>query len=411
MKVFLSYRRDDSAFASQLIYKRLVQRFGRQSVFIDVDAIPPGVDFREHINHCVESCQLMLAIIGPTWLAPDQEGGTRLQAPGDFVRIEIELALRHGVPVLPVLVGKATMPSENRLPEGLKALAYRQALQVRSGRDFHQDVNNVIRAVADRVVQASVASISGSGDVRITGVGMRELLLPAGVFMMGSSDSDPNASEDEKPQQSVRMSRPLWMSITPITQAEFEGLMAYNPSKYLGDSRRPVDTVSLADAAEFCNALSGSEGLLPYYEVRGQFVGVAGGEGYRLPREREWEYACRAGTTTRWSFGDSESEADEYAWYAANADDSTQRTGVKLPNPWGLHDMHGNVWEICWDLLAEGGRSGGEPAAIFPPSECILRGGCFVDPPWGLRSAYRSSMRIAVRSNRVGFRVVRSSGT
>ena len=100
-----------------------------------------------------------------------------------------------------------------------------------------------------------------------------------------------------------------------------------------------------------------------------------------------------------------------YAWYAANANDSTHPVGAKLPNRWVLYDMHGNVWELCWELLIDEEQNDREPHTIAPPSECILRGGSFIDPPWVLRCAYRSSIRVAVRSNRVGFRIVRSIGS
>lgn len=410
MKLFLSYRRDDSAFASQAIHERLSQRFGPRSVFIDVDSIPPGVDFRDYINHSVASCELMLAVIGPTWLSVDKEGKTLLHNPGDFVRIEIESALSHGLPVLPVLAGTATMPSEDLLPEGLKCLAYRQALHVRPGRDFQHDVDNVIRAVASIVDHRPLIFDSKPGNIRTAATGMREVVLPAGTFLM-ASDSAVNTPIDGTSQKRIRIPKPLFMSVTPVTQGEFEMLMAFNPSKYLGDPKRPVETVSLADAAEFCNALSQSEGLLPYYEIRGQIVAVAGGNGYRLPRETEWEYACRAGTTTRWGFGEDETEAGKYAWYSANANDTTQPVGTKLPNPWGLYEMHGNVWELCWDLTAEAEAGGVMRHVISPPTECILRGGCFLDPAWGLESGYRSSLRVSVRSHRVGFRVLRPCGS
>lgn len=407
MRIFLSYRRDDSAFASQAIFERLQRRFGPRSVFIDVESIPPGVDFREHISRSIAECQLLLAIIGPDWLARAGAAGPRLEDPVSFVRIEIETALRLGIPVLPVLVGKATMPAEASLPDALRPLVYRHALQVRPGRDFQTDIESVMRAVADLATVGSPGFAGHPGDEHVTATGIREVVLPAGTFLMGSADGDPHASADEKPLRRVRIPQALWMSVTPITQGEFELIMAFNPSKHLGDALRPVETVSLADAAEFCNALGRSEGLLPFYEILGQRVAAIGGPGYRLPRESEWEYACRAGTTTRWSFGDDDAEAGAYAWFADNAEDSPQATGRKLPNPWGLHDMHGNVWELCWGLGEGGQERETLPAALAPPAECVLRGGCFADPPWGIRSAYRSSVRVSVRSNRVGFRVVR----
>lgn len=408
VKIFLSYRRDDSAFAAQSIHDRLSQRFGQQSVFMDVDSIPPGVDFRDHIGESIAECKIMIVIIGVNWLKPGRSGEARLGPDGDYVRIEIESAHDHGLRLLPVLIGKATMPTVDKLPEKIKSLAYRQASFLRTGRDYQRDLDNIIRAVEHLAADRMHGQQHKPGTTHETSSGIREIVLPTGVFEMGSPDSDSYAGDDEKPQRMVRIPESLSMSITPITQGEYEGVLATNPSKYLGDPGCPVETLSLGDAAVFCNALSQAEGLLPFYEVRDQRIIVAGGSGYRLPREFEWEYACRAGTKTRWSFGDDESRADEFAWFDENSDETTQPVGAKAPNPWGLHDMHGNVWELCWDVPQRHGAVSATPASMSPPGDCSIRGGCFRDPRWGIRSAYRSGLRVAVRSGRIGFRVVRT---
>ena len=141
-------------------------------------------------------------------------------------------------------------------------------------------------------------------------------------------------------KHSVTLTRDFWLSKYEVTQEEYAGLMGKNPSHFPGDPNRPVEKLSYFDAVNYCSALTKGErdaGRLP------------SGYEYRLPSEAEWEYACRAGTTNLFSFGDAVTEADQYAWTAENSQAITHPVGQKRPNPWGLHDMHGNVWEWCLD--------------------------------------------------------------
>ncbi|MBI1916491.1 MAG: tetratricopeptide repeat protein [Planctomycetes bacterium] len=161
-KIFISYRREDSIDATGRLYDRLQAHFGRDGVFMDVDAIPFGVDFRHHLGEAVGRCDVLLAVIGDLWLearhsAPTRQGQRRLDDPADFVRIELQSALTRGIPVIPVLVGRAAMPAEQDLPEGLKALAYRNAAEVRPGRDFHDHVGRLIRGIEYLVRQREEA--------------------------------------------------------------------------------------------------------------------------------------------------------------------------------------------------------------------------------------------------------------
>lgn len=138
----------------------------------------------------------------------------------------------------------------------------------------------------------------------------------------------------------VTITRDFWMGKYEVTQGEFTAVMGRNPSHFTGDSNRPVEKVTFFDAVKYCSAISQREreaGRLPT------------GYEYRLPSEAEWEYACRAGTTNLFSFGDDPSVADQFAWTAENSDATTHPVGMKRPNPWGLYDMHGNVWEWCLD--------------------------------------------------------------
>ncbi len=162
-KIFISYRRDDSEHISGRLHDWLGPHFGRDNVFFDIDNIPFGVDFREHLDAAVGQCDILLAVIGEQWLdARYQEGPKagqrRLDDAVDFVRIEIESALARGIHVIPVLVGKARMPGEQELPEGLKRIAYRNAAEVRSGRDFHDHVERLIRGIEYLLKQGQGAS-------------------------------------------------------------------------------------------------------------------------------------------------------------------------------------------------------------------------------------------------------------
>lgn len=146
--LFISYRRADSADVTGRIYDRLLPHFGRASVFKDVDSIPLGVDFREHLSSAVGQCRVLLAIIGRNWLAAEP-GATqrRIDDAGDFVRIEIEAALERNIAVIPVLVQGASLPSVAELPASLQALSYRNAIAVRPDPDFHQDVARLIKGI------------------------------------------------------------------------------------------------------------------------------------------------------------------------------------------------------------------------------------------------------------------------
>lgn len=147
-QIFLSYRRSDNSYAVQSLSEKLQQHFGENSVFLDVDAIPLGVDFRESIGNGVGQCDVLIAIIGDEWIrAVDERGNRRLDDPSDFVRIEIESALKRNIPVIPVLVDKAEMPSENDLPPSIQSIVYRNATELRAGRDLRQHFELLIKGL------------------------------------------------------------------------------------------------------------------------------------------------------------------------------------------------------------------------------------------------------------------------
>jgi TIR domain-containing protein len=152
-KLFISYRREDSAVVAGRIFDRLQAHFGRSSVFMDVDSIPYGTDFRKHLTDAVAQCDVMLALIGGDWLKVQADGRRRIDEPNDFVRIEIKAALDLGIRVVPILLGQTMMPLEEHLPENLKELAYRHAAQVDPGKDFHLYMDRVVKKLDQLLAQ------------------------------------------------------------------------------------------------------------------------------------------------------------------------------------------------------------------------------------------------------------------
>lgn len=147
-KIFICYRREDSAYPAQQIYGDLTEHFGSESVIFDIDTIPFGIDFREYLNMEVSKCDILLAVIGDQWIGILKQ---RLDEPNDFVRIEIQAALERDIPVVPILVGKASMPIEKNLPTELARLAYRNAAEVRAGPDLQTHLKRLISGL-DRLI-------------------------------------------------------------------------------------------------------------------------------------------------------------------------------------------------------------------------------------------------------------------
>ena len=145
--IFISYRRADSADITGRIYDRLTERFGSEHVYKDVDSVPLGVDFRKHIGDLVQRCDAVIAIIGNQWVSSQAGGIRRLDDARDLVRIEIAAALVRGIPVVPVLVGGAVMPTGEELPDEIQGLAYRNGISVRPDPDFHKDLDRLIAGI------------------------------------------------------------------------------------------------------------------------------------------------------------------------------------------------------------------------------------------------------------------------
>ncbi len=233
-------------------------------------------------------------------------------------------------------------------------------------------------------------------------IGMKLVLIPPGEYLCGSPDSDKDAYDNEKPQHRVRITKEFYLGMHEVTQGEWKAVMFTAP--WLGEpyvktgKDYPATYVSWDDAQEFCRKLSDKDGRT-----------------YRLPTEAEWEYAARGGTTTRFSFGDDEVKLSEYAWYGKNAYDVDERyahqVGLKKANPFGLYDMHGNVYEWCSDWYDEkeyakhAGRTVQDPQGPQSGSSRVFRGGSWSDGPLSVRSAYRFRGAPVYRFSYLGFRV------
>lgn len=155
--IVLSYRRDDSKWIAGRIFDRLEGHYGKGNVFMDIDTIPVGLDFREHLQEWLESCDILLAVVGPRWLGTDEHGHRAIDDEADWVRIEIETALAKKIPVIPILIDRLRMPKATELPESLRAFAFRQAAEVDSGVDFRSHMERLIRSM-DQYLQRRLAA-------------------------------------------------------------------------------------------------------------------------------------------------------------------------------------------------------------------------------------------------------------
>ena len=218
-------------------------------------------------------------------------------------------------------------------------------------------------------------------------LGMKFEPLPAGTFNMGHGDT----------QQEVTFSKPIHMGAHEVTQQQYQRIMGYNPSIFNAKDN-PVDNVSWEDAVEFCQRLS----ALTAEQTAGNV--------YRLPTEAEWEYACRAGTTTAYSFGDDLTQLKNYAWYRENSGGTSHPVGSKQPNDWGLHDLHGNLWEWCQNYAGPHPSSAiTDPTGPATGSLRVIRGGSWGRLPASCQSAHRASLAPSIFNQYLGFRVCRTS--
>ena len=308
------------------------------------------------------------------------------------------------------------------------------------------------------------AAAPEAGELYLSQSGFELVWIPAGTFTMGSPETEPlrdGWSDWAETQHDVTLTRGFWMGRHLVTQAQWELVMEGNnngicaspsffteangipPADGESDANRPVESISWYDVLVFSNRLSIMEGLSPAYEIQAAEGGrwttnpdlwgtienseerwkavriVANSTGYRLPTEAQWEFACRANMVTAFNNGNNFDNPENpegfcnellgtVAWFYTNSEGMTREVGQKAPNGWGLYDMHGNVWEWCWDWFgAYPEKAQTDPAGTASGTGRVQRGGSWAASAGILRSAQRSGANPSERSGDLGFRVVR----
>jgi formylglycine-generating enzyme required for sulfatase activity len=345
--IFISYSRKDQAYVRELT--SFLENEGL-SVWVD-DRINHGDRWWRTIVANIRECAAMVVV-----MTPESEKT-------DWVEKEYLFAKKENKPLFPLLLEGDCFPF----------FVNQQYHDVRDGRlPPKKFIERLLRC--ETVLKTYTNSI-----------GMEFVLIPAGSFMMGSKLSPDEIVQkygreakwwkDQHPQHKVTISNPFYLHSTQVTQGLWQEVMGGNPSKFkdCGDDC-PVENVSWYDAQEFISKLNDKEGT----------------DKYRLPTEAEWEYACRAGTTSEFSFGDDPTKLAEYAWYFDNSDKKTHPVRQKKTNPWGLYDMHGNVWEWCQDWHGDySSNPVVDPQGPDKGGGRVLRGGSWFVSAGFIRSACR----------------------
>ncbi|MGE0434150.1 MAG: SUMF1/EgtB/PvdO family nonheme iron enzyme [Planctomycetota bacterium] len=418
-QLFISYRRTDSIAVVGRLYDRLVAEFGPENVFKDIDSIGLG-DFRETIRHALAGCKVVLFVIGKTWLTCEAEDGSRrLDNPADAVRVEVEAALaRSGLVSVPLLVDGAGMPKAEQLPESMRNLVFQNGFPVRHDPDFHGDVTRLIERLRAGVPDLGKASVSDGPPAPVNVAGF--------TFLGFETFSCPNDVEGERSfempvyqcdafaqaagvKAGTRAVDTEFVLVPPVSygnaQPAFRGermLVArtcVSQRVYEGSGGRH-------DRFDWPGALQPATSVSWYDVTNWLTSGDMAAAGLRLPSEAEWEFACRAGTSTAYCFGDGQTVTSELVnfngntpWGGAPVSAWRSRTvpvGSLPANAFGLHEVHGNLWEWCSDPW---------PANDLHRTD---RGGSWSNIAASCRTSYRGSFEAEGRSNTLGVRPVRS---
>jgi len=422
-QIFISYRRDDSAGWAGRLFDRLSQHFGRENVFMDIDTIEPGLDFVEVIEQAVGKCDALVALIGQHWLTiTDDSGRPRLDNAEDFVRLEIAAALARNIRVIPALVQSARMPRSTDLPDILKPLARRNAIEI-SDRRFHHDVDQLIE-VLDKVLASARPATDEKSDVAIVDTPLiapqpheesnaaqlpfepEMILIPAGEFLMGSDpQQDKFAFDDEQPQHTLYLPD-YYLARTPVTNAQYSPFVQAtghelpsdwdNGSPPGGKEDHPVVYVSWFDALAYCRWLS---------EITEK--------AYGLSSEAEWEKGARGIDGRIYPWGNRWDATRCNAEKGDRGDTTSVGAYPQGASPYGLLDMAGNVWEWTRSLWGKhpypsDAKARAQREDLQAPDDqyCVVRGGAFVNDLRLVRCAYRYRYLPSSRNWRLGFRLM-----
>ncbi len=390
--IFLSYSNKDRAKA-QIIAKALVAQ-GR-SVWWD-RVIPPGKTFDEIIE---EEFDASKCVVVP-W--------SKESVKSQWVRTEASEGNRRKI-LIPILIEDVQPPLAFRLIEAAKLIDWEGTL---SHPEFELLLDSISKIFGMPVLGGTETDKKKPGSkvesaakplereapedkeeipkTYTNSIGMKFVLIPEGEFMMGSEELN-----YAKPMHRVKISKPFYLGIYPVTQREWKEVMGNNPSYFKGDDL-PVEQVSWFYVHGFIENLNKKEST----------------NKYRLPSEAEWEYAARAGTTTRYYFGDDESKLGEYAWYDKNSNNKTHPVGKKKPNLWGLYDMYGNVYEWVRDRWHSNHSGTPVDGSAWKgdnndANNFVLRGGGWYDFATSCSSADRYRDYPGNHGNNISFRLLR----
>lgn len=421
-RIFISYRRGVDNGEARSLYYQLERFFERDRLFMDVDDIPVGADFVEYLDGQVAQCNALIAVIGRGWCSHIQ----RLADDEDFVRIEIEAALKRGaeIPIIPLLIDGNTLPAREELPEVLHPLRRRNGVPIRHesyastiegrlipalSKALHEDAppERKLPLVGSAQTPAIRRPEFAKPEPFSPGTVFRDLdepwcpemvVIPTGSFMMGAPGDDLHGIHNEGPQHRVEIDQSFALARGCTTFDEYDAFCnavgrERPKDEGWGRGKHPVINVSWQDSVDYCDWLSETSG-----------------HAYRLPSEAEWEYACRGGTDTRYTFG------SRISTNLANFGEDRKGTVPAIfpsfePNAFGLHQMHGNVWEWCADDWVESYENSRSQVAFTrsPRGDFrVARGGSWKSVPQGLRSTARLLQDPLQRNSSVGLRPART---
>ena len=355
--------------------------------WLDIWELRPGHSWQDILEEKIEEIHAAAVFVGKNGLGPWQK---------QELKAYLREFVNRNCPVIPVLLSDT--PEKPQLPLFLRGLTW-----VDFRTSDPDPMNQLIWGITGKKPQltnsspSSPASQSPLLSVPLSPQILTETLpeniklemvkILAGSFTMGSDEYD-----GEKPKHQVKLQE-FYLGKYPVTQEQYQAIMGNNPSRFQDNPKNPVENVSWDDVQAFCQKLNDKTK-----------------KNYRLPSEAEWEYACRAGTQTRYYFGDDEKLSGEYAWYYGNSGSKTHPVGQKKPNNWGLYDMSGNVWEWCEDYWHENYENAPKDGGSWNENSSqanfrMLRGGSWKDIPRGCRSANRFTASADDYYYTVGFRL------
>jgi formylglycine-generating enzyme required for sulfatase activity len=437
-KLFISYRRDDTQDFTRSVYERLAARFGDHNIFMDVDSVPLGSDFRQILRDAVAESSLALVMIGRSWLTvTDEHGKRRLDNPNDFVRIEVEAALARNIPVVPVLAHSAAIPREGDLPPSMAALAFRHGTDVRSDQHFNHDVEQLIARLAPLLEPKPVFPLPdvppglarlGFRGVNLTGtpaIAPPLVSVAAGRFLMGSDKArDPQAYDDETPQHPVEVAA-FQIGKYPVTVAEYALAVSAKAVRepptqkafeYAGVTYPELTwqmQLQRLDYPVVCVSWQDANAYITWLRT------VTRQADWRLPSEAQWEKAARwdagANASRIYPWGDtfdqercntSESAHKSTTPVGSYPASDARRSGA---SPCGAEDMAGNVWEWTSSLYSRYKYIESDGREDQKSTENrTLRGGSWYYYARGARAAFRLNVRPGILGHDDGFRLALS---